>query len=415
MTPLSSGLRPLVTLVLFLVGVLGGGWSAYAQMPDMKQMSGIPRPVDDLPNGSVSVRLIRGDMSKNIANHPVEMHIGSSLQTVTTDAEGRAQFDNVAPGTPVKFVAVVDGERLESQEFPAPARGGVRLLLVATDPDAEKQTAAEPATPAVTGAVAIGGESRIILEPNEENVLVYYVLDIVNSGQAPVNPQTPFTFSLQSSAVGTAVIQGSSPLASSDGRDITVRGPFPPGSTQLQVAAEYPISGGAVEISQAFPAAMQEVVVIAKKIGGMTLSSPQLERVQETVSEGTVVMIGAGKSVAAGTPITLSIAGLPFHSSVPRTVTMVLAVVIILAGVWAAASTGDPADRQGERRQLIARREKLFQELVRLENDHRRGRVDGPRYAARREELLQSLEHIYGALDDDETGPEPANRPGVAA
>src|SRR5262245_50368899 len=49
---------------------------AQFQMPDPKQMSGIPRPVDDLPSGSVSVRLIRGELSNNIANHPVELHIG---------------------------------------------------------------------------------------------------------------------------------------------------------------------------------------------------------------------------------------------------------------------------------------------------------------------------------------------------
>ena len=50
-----------------------------------------------------------------------------------TDEAGRAQFDNVPAGSSVKAVAIVDGERLESQEFQAPAQGGIRLLLVATD------------------------------------------------------------------------------------------------------------------------------------------------------------------------------------------------------------------------------------------------------------------------------------------
>jgi hypothetical protein len=68
-----------------------------------------------------------------------------------------------------------------------------------------------------------------------------------------------------------------------------------------------------------------------------------------------------------------------------------------------------------ERKRLIARREKLFQDLVRLENDQRRGRVDGRRFAARREELVTSLEQVYSALDSDETGPEPTGRAGLAA
>jgi hypothetical protein len=64
---------------------------------------------------------------------------------------------------------------------------------------------------------------------------------------------------------------------------------------------------------------------------------------------------------------------------------------------------------------MIARREKLFNELARLDQDRRGGRADGRRYAARREELMVSLEQIYGALESHDTGPEPAGRAGVAA
>ena len=95
-------------------------------------MAGIPRPVDDLPNGSVSVRVIRGALTNNIPNQPVQLHVGSDILTVNTDADGRAQFDNLTPGAALRAVAIVDGERLESEPFPAPAQGGIRLLLVAT-------------------------------------------------------------------------------------------------------------------------------------------------------------------------------------------------------------------------------------------------------------------------------------------
>src|SRR6185312_4853560 len=157
-------LVPVLALSLTFVA-LGAAAPALAQMPDPRQMSGIPRPVDDLPNGSASVRVIRGDMSHNVQNQPVEMRAGNTTRTVNTDPEGRAQFDNIAAGTPVKFSTVVDGERLESQEFAMQPRGGVRLLLVATDPNA---ATAEPSAPAVAGTVTIAGESRIIVEPNDE-------------------------------------------------------------------------------------------------------------------------------------------------------------------------------------------------------------------------------------------------------
>jgi len=83
--------------------------------------------------------------------------------------------------------------------------------------------------------------------------------------------------------------------------------------------------------------------------------------------------------------------------------------------VWFASRPEDRAARTAERKRLVARRDKLLGELVRLEAEHRNGRADSPRYAARREELLAALEHLYGALDSDDTGPEPAGRAGLAA
>jgi hypothetical protein len=141
-------------VVLCVFGVLGDSALAQFEMPDPKQMSGIPRPVDDLPAGSVSVRLIRGDLSNNITNHPVELHVGSRVETVATDENGRAQFDKLPAGETLRAVAVVDGERLESQEFEVPSTGGIRLMLVASD----GQTAAPPA--AVPGWPGAGGRRR---------------------------------------------------------------------------------------------------------------------------------------------------------------------------------------------------------------------------------------------------------------
>src|SRR6476660_2769718 len=122
---------------------------AQFQMPDPKQMSGIPRPTADVPVGTVSVRLIRGSLSNNISSHPVELHAGSKVTTVNTDDTGHAKFPGLAAGAVVKAVAVVDGERLESQEFPVPAESGVVLMLVATDKN--KAPATTPDAPAISG------------------------------------------------------------------------------------------------------------------------------------------------------------------------------------------------------------------------------------------------------------------------
>ena len=91
---------------------------AQFQMPDPRQMSGIPRPVNDLPARSVSVRLIRGDLSNNIANHPVDLQVNGKVQTAKTDEAGRAQFDGLPVGATLKAVAVVDGERPKARITP---------------------------------------------------------------------------------------------------------------------------------------------------------------------------------------------------------------------------------------------------------------------------------------------------------
>src|SRR5213594_3641474 len=108
-----SGARVFVLCVLGVLGVETAPLRAQFEMPDPKQMSGIPRPVNDLPSGSISVRLIRGALSNNIVNHPVQLRVGDQVLTVKTDDAGRAQFDKVTAGATVKAAADVDGEHLE--------------------------------------------------------------------------------------------------------------------------------------------------------------------------------------------------------------------------------------------------------------------------------------------------------------
>ena len=385
--------------------------------PDPRQMAGIPRPVDDLPNGSVSVRVIRGALTNNIPNQVVELRVGSDALSVRTDADGRAQFDKLPPGATVKAVAVVDGERLESREFPAPAQGGIRLLLVAAgDKGSAASTPARPPAgpPAVTGQVVIGGQSRFILRPGEESVEVYYLLEILNNSTVPVNPLTPFAFDMPSGATGAGILQGSSPLASVNGLRVTVNGPFPPGSTLVQVGTVFTVTSGSFDLVQRFPAALTEYAVIVRKVGDTRMSSAQLAGQRTIPSEGETFLGAEGTPVAEGQPLTVSLTDMPRHNPVPRRTALALAIGIVLVGVWAATRTHDDSGaRTDERRRLIARREKLLADLVRLERD--RGDDHDRHYGASREDIVAALERVYGALDFDDVASEPGNTAGVTA
>jgi hypothetical protein len=376
---------------------------------DPRQMAGIPRPVDDLPDGSVSVRVIRGALTNNIPNQPVELRVGSEVLTVSTDAEGRAQFDNLTPGASVTASATVDGERLESQTFPAPARGGIRLLLVASGEGSDGPAAG----PAVTGQVAIGGQTRIIMQPGDDTLTIYYLLEVVNNSPSPVNPATPFAFDLPAGATRSGLLPGSTALASLDGPRVQVSGPFPPGTTTVNVGTELAVTSGALEIEQRFPAPLQSFgVFVQKVVGDIGMSSPQIAEQREIAAQGEIYLAGAGAPVAPGQPLMVSVTGLPHHSPVPRRVTLALAIGILAAGVWAGwrprEGSGAPA---ADRKRLVARREKLLGELVRLERDHR----GDSRFAARREELVTALEHVYGALDTDSMPPGSGTTAGAAA
>ena len=381
---------------------------AQFQMPDPKQMSGIPRPVTDLPDGTVSVRLIRGQLSNNITNFPVELHVGSRVQTVKTDDGGRAQFSGLHAGDALKAVAVVDGERLESEEFPAPAQGGIRLMLVATDKSAAPAT--ELGAPPVTGQLVLGSQSRIVLEPGDGVVSVYYVLEVLNNARAPINPREPFVLEMPAGSVGTALLEGSSPQSSVDGARVRVRGPFSPGRTLVRVATEVPETGGSLELVQRFPANLEQLAVIVKKVGETKLSSSQLLSQQEMTASGELFIAASGGAVAAGQPLVLTLEGMPHHSGVPRWTALSLALLIVLVGVFAAGRTDRTDVESSEQKRLVTRREKLLSDLVRLEREHRAGKVSPDRFASRREELVAALEHVYGALDRETPGPDEAGR-----
>jgi hypothetical protein len=391
-----------ISTFLCVLCVLCGGEfvfvsSARAQI-DPRQMAGIPRPVTDLPNGSISVRLIRGQLSNNIAGHPVDAHIGDRVVTVKTDDAGRAQFDKLQAGASVRFTATVDGEQLESQEFPVPSQGGIRLMLVATD----KNGAAAAGSPAVPGQVAMSENSRIVFEPGDEMVTVYYILEIVNGGSSPVTPVPPFALDMPAGAQFTTLLDGSTPLARSKGAHISLAGPLPPGKTTLRVACEFPAEDGTLDIAQTFPAALDRLMVLVRKQGDVKLASQQLERQQEFPSEGETIIGGMGGPVGAGQSISLSLSDLPHHSSVPRLTALSVASVVVLAGIWAGTRKQDGSARDAERKRLVGRRDRLFGDLVKVERDRRNGRGDADKLAARREELIGALEHIYGALDDAE-------------
>jgi hypothetical protein len=371
---------------------------ASAQMPDAKQMSGVPLPVGDLPPGTVTVRVVRGTMTNIIANQEVELSGGPSVMKVKTNDTGRAEFTGLAPGTRVRAVAVVNGERLESQEFAMPPNGGMRVALVATDAEAQKLAQA----PAQPGSVVFGPQSRFVFELGDEVLNVFMLLDVVNAAKTPVQPPQPLIVEIPSESQGAGVMEGSAPNAVLTGKQLRINGPFAPGSTLVQAGFALPIDRGSLTWEQRLPVALDQLSIMAQKVGDMQIQSPQVAEHRDMPVQGETFIVAKGPGIAAGQPLRLTFSGLPHHATWPRNLALVLAAAVLGAGVWASTRSSKPAaEEQARRKRLDTRRERLFAELTAIEQQHRDRTIDAERYASRRKELVAALERVYAELDGE--------------
>jgi hypothetical protein len=319
------------TIALVLLSAAGPG--AQPQMPNPKAMSGMLRPDNAVPVGTITVRVIRGTFDKNLVGQPVEFTIDGEKRTVNTDAAGRAEVSNLRKGARVRAVTIVDGERIESEEAVVSGGAGLRVLLVATDTSAP----AAPAAPAAErGTVVFGESSRVIAELSDERLNIYYALDIVNAASNPVDLGGPLIVELPREARGATVLQGSSKQATAKGPRVIVTGPFAPGSTLVQIGYELPYGGPTARLHQVWPAPLAVLTMYVLRLGDVDASSPQFASKQEAVEQGQPIIFASGPPIPAGNALTVDFSGLPHHARWPRYITLGLAGAIMSAGLWAA-------------------------------------------------------------------------------
>ena len=384
-------------LALVVVAQMAG-----AQMPDPKQMSGVPLPTAEVPVGTLTVRVIQGSLDKPIVGLTVEL-TGDKTARGETNEKGRAEFSGLRPGSTVIAVATVGSERLESQPLRMPSNGGIRVMLVATDPELEQRKSEDQKLaqgPAQRGTVVLGGESRFVFEIGDGGLNIFNIFQILNTARVPIETGTALVFTLPEGAEHAEMMQGSSPLARViDGR-VEVKGPFPPGPSIVQFAYTLPYSGSEMTVRQAVPVQLSQLTVIAQKVGNMHVTSPQMTEHGEREADGQRYIVGQGPAIAAGGAAEFAFSGLPYAPTWPRNVALALAVLLLLGGAFYSVRTGAGPTTSAERQRLEARREQLFEELTALEASQRAGRVDPDVYSNRRQQLIASLERVYAAIDE---------------
>lgn len=118
-------------LVVALALLLGGPALAQPMMVDPAKMSGIPRPDPAVPAGTITVRLIRGELANRMVGHEVELHDAKGeVKKAKTDDEGRATFSGLEGGPFRARAKDKEGVELASESITLPPAVGVRVMLV---------------------------------------------------------------------------------------------------------------------------------------------------------------------------------------------------------------------------------------------------------------------------------------------
>lgn len=336
-------MKSLVTLFL-CVAVLWGPSAAVAQMPNFREMSGRPLPSPEVPPGSLSVRVAIGDFSNPVTGHLVDVSVDGQSRTVTTGEDGRALVSGLRVGNTVRVSTMINGVRLDSQPIPI-GTTGMMVALVATDPveGASAPPPAEPGAAPVKGTVVLGPESRVIVQLAENGLTVYYVLEVVNALSTPVDIDGPLIFELPREARGTSMLPESSKQATANGPRVIVTGPFAPGVTRVEAAYELPYRGPTIQLTQVWPATLQQLTLLVEQHGALEIASPQVTARNMVDSNGQPLIFASGPAILAGQPLVVDFSGLPHHPTWPQWTALLLGLAIVVWGIWGAASA--PARR----------------------------------------------------------------------
>ncbi len=238
---------------------------------------------------------------------------------------------------------------------------------------------------------------------NDDAVEVFYILELVNRTPSPLTDPAEIQFRLPGEATQASTLEGTSSQVQVRGNLVSVTGPFQPGTTSVQVAYTLPPAGADRTIAQTFPIPWDQVQVLASKAGDLQIASPQFAGNGANANPGGAFIIGAGPSLAAGSEFTLNMTGLPTRSTAWRRVALGLVVFILVVGAWATFTARPDEAVSARRAELQGRRERLLNDLVKLEQQHRGAAAGDGRYAARRSELTAQLERVYGELDQQGT------------
>jgi hypothetical protein len=420
-----------------LLALLAGTAPALGQVPDLASMSGIPLPMTDVPAGTASVRVVRGDMAHPVIGLEVVLEpVGAGTrQRQATNSTGRAIFENLG-GDEYVAVATVDGAELRSQRFRAGAPG-LRMLLVGPAPAGGPARGAPASIPAVgtlppghppingLGAVpggaapnddvhaglhgpasapasqpsgptttdparlSLAAGSEIIIDFVEDVIRVTQVFRLRNDGPTYDPGPRGLSFPLPDDVADVSVPRLGPRLQVEGKRAVIRTGLIAPGESRVAMQYVVPFKR-AVDLVIPLPVRSEGLLVGHRPTGLSVTVAGSVSRDEIDSPEGGRYLVYRMGSLGPGAAITVRLAQ-------SRRVEWVAAALLLGLLGWALFG-GRGASATVELQALETRRERLLDELVTVERQ--RSGKESRKLLQRRDDLRARLEQVYRELDE---------------
>jgi hypothetical protein len=388
------------TRVMLVAGLDMGGASAPAEPQfALGSVTGKVEAKDGLSPGTLEVALL-DESGKPIAGRLVQLGQVGSDNTVkvtraTSDANGVVRFSGLVTGDTTGYAAVIEhqGMRLGTEAFrmdPAKGMHGEIHAIGRTDD---------------VSVLRFDNRSKIIFEVGEDALQVMEQIVFKNVSEKMFDPgPAGVLVPLPDGFEGAREIEGTTPLDVRAGQGAAVKSPIAPNNgalsaVQMRVGFVIPASGSqTLDFRQKLPFGLEGALLLIPGNANLTPEAPGLKYEGERAdAQGHAVKIYDLDAIAPGGTLALTVRGLPALNRRGRNVAAFLCLLLVGAAVVGSARKPQKvAHAEASAEKLTERREKLFAELVAIEQARRQ--AQGARDDGRRQEVIAKLENVYREL-----------------
>jgi hypothetical protein len=246
--------------------------------------------------------------------------------------------------------------------------------------------------------------SWIVVETVKDGLRFEVILHVTNQSPEPVPPESLKLILPEETQRFSAPSGDARPLLERRGSQVVFTAPVPPGLSQASFFAELPVGGrGEVGFRLGLMPSTEEVQIGFLGPRTATLEAVGFPRLRPSRLPNGLPIVATGRTYSVGSrPVTLEavVSGLPERGSLPG---LGLALGLLLVGLATARratrGTGTTSTSKQQEAELVAARERLLDEVCRVERAREAGRIGPDTARSTREELVLALLRIERCID----------------